>query len=241
MPPRPSLRALLLPCAAGVALALCGAVPAVAAAQDGGSSITVPGSGEISAAPDTARFSVGVTSEAASAGEAVKANSSAVQRVLEALAAAGVPDKDVQTRSFTVYPVYADRSAETRPRITGYRVTNQVAVEVSGIERVGGVLDRVVAAGANEIGGIAFALADPTKLQDEARRRALADARRRAEVYATAAGRRLGALLRLQEGGARGPGPLPGVRMAEMAAAPPIAGGELDLVVEVEATFALEP
>lgn len=237
-------RASPLAPAALLALALAAAAPgAPARAQDAGeagSTITVPGVGEVAAPPDAARFTVGVTNEAASAGEAVRANSEAVERVLEAIRAAGIPDTDVQTRSFAVHPVYAERPTERTPRITGYRVSNQVAVEVKGIARVGGVLDRVVAAGANEIGGIEFFVAEPTALLDEARRRALADARRRAERYAAAAGRTLGPLQRLREQEARGPAPMPGLRM-EMAAAPPIAGGQLDLAVAVEATFALAP
>jgi uncharacterized protein YggE len=217
-------------------LALLLAAPAAA-----DSTVTVPGSGSVSAPPDTASFTVGVTTEAPNAADAVRQNSAAVQHVLEALSAAGVPSKNVQTTGFSLGPVYADRQPGQRPRLTGYRASNQVAVEVQGIERVGALLDRAVAAGANDVGGIAFSVGDPTALLDEARRRAAADARHRAELYAVAAGLKLGRLVRLEESGARGPSPLPRAARMEMAAPPPIAGGEVDLQIDVTATFALEP
>jgi len=205
-------------------------------------SIRVAGTGQAAAPPDTAHLSAGVVSEAPTAAEAVRANGAAMERVLAALEAAGIAKKDVQTSGFSVWPVYAESAgAAAQPRITGYRVSNQVSVRVAGVEKVGGVLDQLVASGANEMGGVSFSIGDPEPLLDEARKRALADARRKAEIYAASAGVRLGRLLGIEETGAGGPGPLPRAARMEASAAVPIAPGEVDLSVTTIATYAIEP
>jgi hypothetical protein len=236
----PTLRAIAL-VSLGLALAA-----ASARAEEPPAAITVNGTGTVSAPPDTGHLAAGVVTEAASAAEAVRANNVAMGRVLAAVEAAGIEKKDVQTQGFSVSPVYEPYeppAARARaPRVVGYRVSNQALVEVKGVDKVGDVLDRVVAAGANEIGGISFSIGEPAPLLDEARKRAVADARRRAETYASAAGVRLGRLLRLDESG--GFVPLPEPRMARMAAeaaSVPIATGEVDLSVTIVASYALEP
>jgi uncharacterized protein YggE len=221
---------------------LAGLAGATAHAQDT-PSILVVGTGDVAAVPDTGHLSAGVVSEAESAGEAVRANSVAMQRVLDALDAAGIAKRDVRTDRFQVHPVYADEmmASRGRPRITGYRVSNQVSVRVRDLEKVGSVLDELIGAGANEMGGISFSVGEPAPLLDEARKRAVADARRKAELYAASAGVRLGRLLELAEDGGGGPGPMP--RMARMSAdeSVPIAAGELELSVTVRARYAIEP
>jgi uncharacterized protein YggE len=205
-------------------------------------SIRVSGTGEVAAAPDTAHLSAGVVSEAATAAEAVRANGAAMERVLAALDAAGIAKQDVQTSGFSVWPVHAEHPAATGPpRIAGYRVSNQLTVRVAGVEKVGGVLDQLVAAGANEIGGVSFSIGDPEPLLDQARKKALADARRTAELYATSAGVRLGRLLAIEDTGAAGPGPMPRAARMEASAAVPIAPGRLDLAITMVATYAIEP
>jgi uncharacterized protein YggE len=234
-------RSLRAPAVAALAAFLL----AGAAVADDDAGITVSGTGEVAAVPDTGHLSAGVTTEASTAAAAAKDNAAAMERVLQALEAAGIAKKDVQTLGYDISPIYAQPTPGQRghPKIVGYRVSNQVAVRVKGIDKVGPVLDRLVAAGANEVNGISFTLADPTALEDDARRKALADARRKAELYAAAAGVKLGRLVRLRETG--GGVPLPMARMApaeSMLAAPtPIAAGELQLSVSLVATYAIEP
>ena len=226
--------------AAILALAVLGGGPAHAVDTP---SIVISGTGVVTAAPDTGNLAAGVASEAETAADAARANSAAMQRVLDALDAAGIAKKDVRTEHFQVHPVYGDPmpASRERPRITGYRVSNQVTVRVRDLEKVGAVLDAVMGAGANEIAGISFSIADPTPLLDEARKRALADARRKAELFATTAGVGLGRLLELSEDGGGMPGPMP--RMATMSAAEsvPIATGEMELSITVRARYAIEP
>jgi hypothetical protein len=230
-------RALL--CLAAITATAAAPEPARAADPP---SIRVSGTGEVFGTPDTGHLSAGVVSEAASAAEATRANGAAMERVLAALETAGIPKQDVQTTGFSIWPVYAEAAGTVAPpRITGYRVSNQVTVRVAGVEKVGGVLDRLVTSGANEMGGISFSIGDPEPLLDEARKRALADARRKAELYAASAGVRLGRLLAIEEVGGGGPGPMPYAARMEASAAVPIAPGRLELTVTAVATYAIEP
>jgi uncharacterized protein YggE len=220
------------------------AAPLAGRAEERPPSVTVTGSGKVSAPPDLAQISAGVVAEAPHAADAVKQATAAMEKVVAALDKAGIEKKNVQTSRFDVSPVYSDAPTRTRgtPEITGYRASNQVQVEVHGVDKVGGVLDALVAAGANEIGGVSFAIADPAPFEDEARKHAIADARRKAELYAAATGTTLGRILSVDESGG-GPAPFP-VRYARMEAAqaaPPIAPGELDLVVQVVVTWAFAP
>jgi uncharacterized protein YggE len=227
-------------------------VPLVVAAAPGASraaeeppSISVTGTGRVSAAPNLARVQAGVTTEAARAEDAVRANNAAMQKVVAALGEAGIESRHVQTSRFDVFPIFDQSDPRVQggpPRITGYRASNQVQVEVHGVEKVGSVLDALVAAGANEIGGITFDVAEPAPLLDQARRLAWADARRKAALYAGEAGATLGRVLRIDETLDRG-GPIPmAYARAEMAAdKAPISAGELDLTVTVTASWAIGP
>lgn len=225
-----------------LALAAIALAPAASGAEERPPSITVTGSGRVSAAPDVAHVSAGVVSEAPRAADAMRQTSAAMQKVLAALDAAGIERKRVQTSRFDVSPVYADTPGRMRgtPEIAGYRASNTLRVEVRGVDGVGSVLDALVAAGANEIGGVSFSIAEPAALEDEARKKAVADARRKAELYAQATGVTLGRVLWVDESGGSGPGPVAYARM-EAAAAAPIAPGELDLAVSVVVTWSLAP
>jgi len=212
-----------------------------ARADEAPPSVTVTGAGRISAAPDLARITAGVVAEAPHATDAVKQSSASMQKVLAALGAAGIDPKHVQTSRFDVSPIYSESpDRRAAPAISGYRATNQVEVEVHGVEKVGGVLDALVAAGANEIGGISFEIAEPKALEDEARKQAVADARRKAELFAAATGATLGRVLHVDEGGGGG-GPVPVYAKMEMAAGAPIAPGQLDVTSNVTISWSLAP
>jgi uncharacterized protein YggE len=211
--------------------------------DDGPPSVTVTGTGEVSAPPDMANVSAGVVTESPRAADAMKANGAAMQKVFVALDAAGIERKHVQTSRFDVSPLYAEGQARVRgmPAIIGYRAANQVQVAVHGVDKVGAVLDALVGAGANEVGGISFGIAEPAPLLDEARRKAIADARRKAELFASAAGVALGRVTRIDEVGGGGPVPVAYGRMMAEAAAAPVAPGQLDLSASVTVRFAIAP
>src|SRR6202163_340641 len=148
--------------------------------------ISVTGEATVSVAPDLAQIDGGVTSEAKTAREASDANNAAMSKVLSALKGAGIAEKDFQTSRLSLQPQYAPN----RPgpsAVVGYRASNRVTIRLRDVSKVAGVIDTLVAAGANEIGGINFTVSQASKLLDDAREKALADARRKAEIYAKAA------------------------------------------------------
>ena len=214
------------------------AVPALAETVPP-SMISVTGEASVSVAPDQAQIEGGVTSDAKTAREASEANNAAMGKVLLALKAAGVAEKDIQTSRLSLQPQYAANRSGPSP-VTGYRASNRVTVRLHDVTRVAGTIDTLVGAGATDIGGINFSVSNASKLLDDAREQAVADARRKAEIYARAAGVTLGAPLSISEEGA--PGPMLFRKMAVgMAASPaPVALGEETLQVTVNVSWAIK-
>ena len=200
--------------------------------------ISVTGEATVSVPPDLAEIDGGVTSEAKTAREASEANNAAMGKVLQALKGAGLEDKDIRTSRLSLQPQSApNRSGPSA--IAGYRASNRVTIRVRDVTKVAGVIDTLVGAGANEIGGINFVVSQASKLLDEARERAVADARRKAEIYAKAAGVTLGAPLSISEEG--NSAPVPYRRMAAgMAASAPVAQGEETLAVTLSVSWAIK-
>jgi hypothetical protein len=200
--------------------------------------ISTTGEATVSVAPDLAQIDGGVTSEAKTAREASDANNAAMGKVLLALKSAGIEEKDFQTSRLSLQP----QSAPNRPgpsTIVGYRASNRVTVRLREVAKLANVIDTMVGAGANDIGGINFMVSQASKLLDEAREQAIADARRKAEIYAKAAGVTLGAPLSISEEGA--PGPMPYRKMvAGMAASAPVAQGEETLRIAVSVSWAIK-
>jgi uncharacterized protein YggE len=211
-----------------------------------GGLISVDGRGEAAGPPDLATITSGVTTQAASAREALDANSAAIARLISALAEAGIEGRDIQTSEFSIQPQYVypdqpDSSGYSQPpRIVGYQVANRVTVRVRDLSRLGAVLDRAVSVGANTIDGISFTVADATALYAEARRKAFADALAKAELYAALAGVELGGIEIISEGTAFAPPLSIGALAREaVAAAVPIETGEASYVVTVQVTWRL--
>jgi uncharacterized protein YggE len=203
--------------------------------------IDVAGEGKVSAAPDLAVVTAGVTTQSTEAQEALRQNSEAMAEVVATLKDRRVAAKDIQTSQFNVSPVYEqNREQRDAPKLVAYRVTNQVTVKVRQIGEVGEILDALVQAGGNQISGIDFQVDEPTKLLELARAKAVQEARRRAETLAQAADVPLGRVLRIQETGSGFPQPAQfrGRQMAFAAAGSvPIESGEQDFTVNVNVTF----
>ena len=201
--------------------------------------ISVTGEATISVAPDQAEIEAGVTSEAKTARAASDANNTTMGQVLLALKAADIDSKDVQTSRLSLQPETAPN--RNPPSIVGYRASNHVTVRLRDVLKVAGTIDMLVGAGATDIEGINFMVSQASKLLDDARTRAVADARRKAEIYATAAGVSLGGPISITESGA--PGPL--FRGKMLAAAPmaitPVAQGEETLRISVNVSWAIKP
>jgi uncharacterized protein YggE len=219
------------------------ASPAVA--QVPPAAISVSGEASVSVAPDLAQVDGGVTSEAKTAREASDANNAAMGKVLLALKGAGIDEKDYQTSRLSLQPQYAQPTPGRTgaPQISGYRASNRVTIKVRDVTKVAAVIDTLVGAGANEVGGINFIVTQASKALDEARAKAVADARRKAEIYAKAAGVTLGEPLSISEEGAAPPVVFRGKMAAPMAAnAPtPVAPGEEQLSITVNVSWAIKP
>ncbi|MGJ4905560.1 SIMPL domain-containing protein [Bradyrhizobium sp. HKCCYLS2058] len=203
--------------------------------------ITVSGEASVTAPPDLAQIDAGVASDAKTAREAAEANNAAMAKVLQALKSAGIADKDYQTSRLSIQPQYA-QNRPGQPAVTGYRASNRVTIKVHDVGKVASVIDTLVGAGANDVGNIYFSVAEPSKLLDQAREKAVADARRKAEIYAKAAGVTLGQPLNIAEDGAPAPVFRAKTFAAPMAATPtPVAQGEETLSITVNVTWAIKP
>jgi uncharacterized protein len=202
--------------------------------------ISVTGEAIISVPPDLAQIDGGVTSEAKTAREASDANNAAMGKVLLALKGAGIDEKDFQTSRLSLQPQNAPNRTNGPPVIVGYRASNRVTIRLRDVTKVANVIDTLVGAGANDIGGINFTVSQASKLLDDAREKAIADARRKAEIYAKAAGVTLGAPISISEEGS--PAPMQFRKMAGgMATAAPVAQGEETLGVTVSVSWAIKP
>jgi uncharacterized protein YggE len=203
--------------------------------------ITVTGEGRAFAVPDMAVITMGASAEADTAKAAMDQTSEVTSAILDQLSKAGVIARDVQTSDLNVSPFWSNRNnSDTRPTIAGYRASNRVTVRVRELDGLGGILDAVLTDGANELNGLQFMVSDPEPLMNEARVKAVADARARAELFAQAAGVELGALISLSESGARVPRPEM-IGMARMAdESVPLAQGETEIRASVTLVYQIQ-
>ncbi len=209
--------------------------------------LTLTADGVVSAPPDTAIVSLGVVKEADTANEALSANNTAMKKALAALKDAGVADKDIATSSFTidpvmVYPPQKPDGTQEPPRITGYRVSNAVTVKLHGIAEAGGLLDKVIRVGANDVRGVSFTVDDQDSLMDKARVAAIKTLEARADLYAKTGGFTLKRILSISEGSQNHP-PMPMMmaKAAPQSDSVPFAAGEQDIRATVNVTWEIEP
>lgn len=211
------------------------------AASSDGTLLSVSAQAEASRVPDVASLSTGVVTQAADAKAALAANAEQMNKVMAAIKAAGIADKDIRTSGINVNPQYkyADNQA---PTITGYQASNTVSIKVREIGKLGKVLDALVASGANQVNGPSFEIDKPEAVYDEARRTALEQAQARAEMYAKALGMRVRRIVSISEGGGFQP-PRP-MMMAKAAMADgfessPVSPGETTLTANLDVVFEL--
>jgi len=243
----------LLMVAALGALALVGLATPSFAQQTGDDmlTLTVSGHGEISAAPDVAEINIGVVTQGRTAGDALRENSRAMSALQEELKRRGVAAKDIQTTRLNVSPRYSQPPRNPPGRqggepfvreIIGYDVNNTVNVTARDLDKLGELLDAVVSAGANQLNGISFRIEESQKLMDEARKRAMADAQRKAELLAGEVGMVLAKPIQIVEGGGSAPPPPRPMARGMMAAAEavPVAAGEEELSVNVRVVYEMK-
>jgi len=219
--------------------------PRVAALQSGGEpmprTISVNGMGMASARPDVADIHLGVETIHTDAGLAISENTGRMTAVMDVLKAMGVEDKDVQTTQFSMW---IEEPRDQEGRLIGerrYHVVNQVRVRLRDLTKTGEFLQKALAAGANNVGGVSFSVADPKVLERQARDLAIADAKAKAEQLAAGLGAKLGPVHQVSEyGGVVKAVEAPMAERALAAGAPvPISGGEFSVTVEVQVTFGI--
>lgn len=200
-------------------------------------SLTVTGYATVEVVPDLATMSLGVTTNGATAGSAMSANSDAVAAVIARLKSAGVGERDIQTSNLSLNPNWVTNASGTASEIQGYVATNMVTIRVRALDQTGAVLDAAIADGANSLNGLYFSLQDQRPAEDEARKKAVVDALSRAKLLADAAGTKLGPIMTIIEGGAMSPMPGPMYRMADSASAVPVEAGSVGVTASVTLVF----
>ncbi len=205
--------------------------------------MTVSGHGEARHAPDMSTLTAGVQTQGTTAKEALQANTQDMNKVFAALKSLGIADTDMQTSDFSVQPIYEPglpgQPRSGPPKIVGYQVSNQVTVTLRDLPKLGPALDALVSAGANQMYGVRFGIADTDALMDKARDAAIKEAARKAQLMAKSAGVKLGRIISISESASGAPVPMYAVRAKAMAAeAVPTAAGEQ--VISDDATLVYE-
>ena len=215
--------------------------PDIAIASPQGTLLSVSASADATRVPDVATISTGVVTQAADANAAMRANAVQMDKVMAAIRAAGIAERDIQTSGINLNPQYKYLENQP-PSIVGYQASNNVNVKVRDLSKLGKVLDAFVANGANQINGPSFEVDKPDEAYDEARLAALKKARARADTYAAALGLNVRRIVSISEGGASFPRPMPMMRamaMDSMAKETSVSPGEASLSVSLDVVFEL--
>ncbi len=203
--------------------------------------VSVSGIGTVAVAPDTASVQLGVTITEDTLANAQAAASTQMATIIEAVKAAGVEDKDIQTANYYVSVMQTYDSNGNPTEVSSFQVQNQVNVVIRDISKVGDILDSAVVAGANTIYGVNFYVDDPAAASSQARALAIADAHQRAQELADAAGMTLGPVVSISEGFSSGPiyGKGGGAGAAQAAPSTPIQAGTSIIEVDVTVVYQL--
>ncbi len=208
-----------------------------------GTRLDVNATGEVARVPDLATISAGVVSRSPTASAALQDTAEKMTRVIAALKRAGVQDRDLQTSSVNLNPEYRYPENQS-PQLVGYTASNSVTIRFRDIRSSGKILDTLVAQGANQISGPSMSVERPEVALDEARAKAVAAGRQRAELYARTLGLRVARIVSVNESGGYYAPPPPPPPVAMMARGErdytPVQPGEQKLQVNLAMTFELQ-
>lgn len=211
--------------------------------QPSPSVLNINASADLKQSPDIAIISAGVVTQSRNAKTAMSDNANKMAAAFAAIKAAGIADRDMQTSGISLQPQYVYEENKP-PRITGYQASNNLTVRIRQMDKVGAVLDAVVAQGINQISGPSFSIDNPDAALDKAREEAMQTAMRRANIYARASGMKIKRVVSINEsGGYQQPQPMPMMAMARMEKADamtPVAGGEVTMSIQLNVQFELE-
>lgn len=228
----PGMR-LLVTLAIAVALLAGGADAATTSTTSSGDTVTVDGTGTVTAVPDQAEFDFTVQTKGTTAAAALSRNGTDTKSVITAVEGTGVPDANIQTTDVSLDPVMSNDGTS----IIGYTASDSIAVTKLSIAKAGSVVDAAVGAGANSVSGPSLTLSSQDALYNDALTAAVAQAKTKAQALADAAGRNLGDVVSIVEGG--GQAPLPFAVGASAKDSTPIQPGTEDVQATVTVTYAL--
>ena len=197
--------------------------------------ISVTGEGEVTVVPDICILSLGIEAQDKEVAKAQAVAAGAMNDVMTMLGEKGILEKDIQTSDYSIDPVWEER------KIVAYRVKNMVKVKIRDVDRIGEIIDATAKAGGDltRIEGIRFGVDDPKPYYEEARRKAVCDAREKAEQLAELNGVKLGEPISVSESGGYVSSSKGYYRTMEVAGAPPISPGEMEIKLTVDITYAI--
>lgn len=205
--------------------------------------ISVSGLGRVTTVPDVADVRVGVMITRVKVRDAQTAAATAMQAVIAALRKAGIADKDIQTTSLSLQPVYDYSTNGSAPRLTGYQIVNAVSATVRKLDSISDVIDGALAAGATTLDGITFRVDDPASAESQARDAAMKDARAKADALAKAAGVSITGVSSISEQSGSVPVPVPymtGGAATDKAASTPVQVGTNEVDVSVSVVYLID-
>jgi uncharacterized protein len=203
--------------------------------------ITIAGEGKVTARPDLVRIDLGVQTDAKTVSEAQRQNTQKMNSIIAALKALKIASEDIQTTGYSIYPKY--QYTDGRSFIEGYTVSQNVTVKVRNLDSVGDVLAKAGELGANQVGGIQFTIDEPKALEEQAREKAIDDARQKAQTLAEQLGLTIIKVVSFTESSGSTPPPYPmyakamDLGAAEAAPSPTIESGSLEVVSNVNVVF----
>ena len=202
--------------------------------------ITIEGEGKVTAVPDIAQISLGLQTDKATVTEAQRENTDKVNKIVSDLKALGIEGKDIKTDNYSVYPRYD--WTDGKQVLRGYTVTQSLSVKIRNLDSIGTVLEKSAADGANQVGGLNFTIDEPETLKQQAREKALEQAKQKAEALAKIAGVKLGRLVSFNENSSGYPiyartDMMKSAPVAGEAAVPDIQPGSQDIIVDVTVTY----
>lgn len=240
-----ALSLALMSAAAPAALAQSAPAPAPDSAADAvfqATTLSLSAYGEAKVVPDMATITLGVTTDAPSAAQALAANADQMARVMASLKRAGLAERDLRTSQLSVNPQYAYEQNQP-PRLTGYQASNQVTITARDLKRLGQTVDAAVGAGATNVNSISFGLLDPTAAENAARLAAVRALQAKADLYAKAVGRPVLRLVNLSEGTSfdvRPPSPIMmAAPKASFRAETAVSPGEMQVRVDITGLYEL--
>ena len=204
--------------------------------------ITMTGRATIGTSPDRVEITLGVSSKAETAKDALTLNNVNMNQIISTLKENGVEEKYILTSNFSIHADYQHFKDGRPAQVRGYNVSNTVRVQVQDVKKLGPLLDKVVSAGSNQVHGIRFYVSNAEEIKDKARKKAVERARRKAELYTEAAGVKLGKVMVISESPHHaGNNPVPMARSLKAeATSVPISGGEQQLGVSVTISWELD-